>query len=372
MAGPKGSLLVTGGAGYIGSHVCKALSAAGFTPVTYDSLCAGSTDAVRWGPLIVGDIRNPDILAAAFEAHRPVAVMNFAGLAAAGESVQHPDIFFGANICGFVSLLEAMKKSGCDRLVYSSPAAVCGDGLETPIGEAHRKAHRDPDAFSKLYSERLIADFGRAFGLQSISLRYFNAGGADPEGEIGETHDPETHLIPLALRAAHDPDFTLTVFGDDYDTPDGSAVRDYIHVTDIADAHVRALNLLLAGDPVPTGANALDIGTGSGFSVLEIVDRVAIAVGAPVKTGFGQRRAGDPSSLVADPRHARKILGWTPYLSDIDTVIRTAATWESRRLGILRGSAPRPSRRLLGVVEPASVLLDLESAKAGVSSGLLN
>lgn len=364
------TVLVTGGAGYIGSHVCKALSAAGFTPVTYDSLCAGSTDAVRWGPLVVGEIRNPDTLAAAFEAHRPVAVMNFAGLIAVGESVQHPDIYYGANICGVVTLLDAMKKADCNRLVFSSSASVYGDPLETPIGEAHRKAPLNPYAFSKFSSERIIADYGRAFGLRSVSLRYFNASGADPEGEIGETHDPETHLIPLALRAALDPDHTLTIFGDDYDTPDGSAVRDYIHVTDLADAHVRALNLLLADEAVPVDANALNIGTGTGFSVLEIVKQIGKIVGAPVKTSAGPRREGDPSSLVADPRQARKILDWAPRLSDIETVIRTAATWESRRLGILSGPAPRPSRGVLGTVEPAPALLDLDPANPATSPEL--
>jgi len=311
---------------------------------------------VRWGPLTVGDIRNAEVLQAAFDQYKPLAAMNFAGLIAVGESVQRPDLYYSVNVCGVVTLLDAMKTAGCPHLVFSSSASVYGDPVQTPMPEHHRKDPLNPYAFSKYSSERIIADYARAFDLRAMSLRYFNASGADPEGEIGETHDPETHLIPLALRAALDPDHTLTVFGTDYDTKDGSAVRDYIHVTDLADAHVRALDRLIHDGLTVAPGDALNIGTGTGFSVLEIVDHIDRLVGQPVKTTIGPRREGDPSSLVADPAQARKVLNWTPQHSDIETIIRTAATWESRRLGILEGAAPRPTRRLLGAVEPAPVM----------------
>lgn len=255
-------ILVTGGAGYIGSHCCQRLAAAGFLPVVYDDLSTGHRDFVRWGPLIKADVRDRAALAAAFTEHRPALVLHFAALALVGESVAHPERYWDINVGGTLALLEAMRGAGCERLVFSSSCAVYGEPEGVPITEAAPTAPVNPYGASKLAAEWIMDGFGRAHGLRSVRLRYFNAAGADPAGGIGEDHDPETHLVPLALDAAMGRRPALAVFGNDYPTPDGTAIRDYVHVVDIAEAHLAAARRLLGG-----GASlAVNLGTGQGAS----------------------------------------------------------------------------------------------------------
>lgn len=317
-------VLVTGGAGYIGSHACKALARAGHEPIVYDSLEHGFRDFVRWGPLEQGNTLDAERLSAVIRQHKPEAVMHFAAYIAAGESVENPGKFYLNNTAGTLSLLHAMRDAGVDRLVFSSTAAVYGNPQSTPIAEDHRLAPINPYAHSKLFVEQLLRDFGAAHGLKSVALRYFNAAGADPDGELGECHDPETHLIPLALRAAFGAGTPLTVFGSDYDTPDGTPIRDYIHVTDLAEAHVAALRHLLGGG-APATAN---LGVGSGYSVREVLTATAHVLGRKVPTAEGPRRPGDPTVLVADPGHAMRLLSWKPRFTALDAIIETAARWE--------------------------------------------
>lgn len=322
------TVLVTGGAGYIGSHACKALAAAGFTPVTYDNFVYGHRKAVRFGPLVEGDIRDAAALDAAFAAHRPVAVLHFAAFAYVGESVADPGKYYDNNVGGTVSLLEAMRRAGCGNIVFSSTCATYGDPVALPMDETHPQRPINPYGRSKLMIETMLADYGVAYGLGHLSLRYFNAAGADPDGELGEDHEPETHLIPLAIGAAQGTRAPLKVFGTDYDTPDGTCVRDYIHVTDLADAHVLALAHLLDGG----AGGMLNLGTGTGNSVLEVVAAVRRAGGGDVPYAEAPRRAGDPPALVASAARAREVLGWTPRLTDIDTVVDTAWRWHEGRI----------------------------------------
>jgi UDP-arabinose 4-epimerase len=317
-------VLVTGGAGYIGSHACKALARAGHEPVVYDSLEHGFRDFVRWGPLERGDMLDSERLTAVIRAHKPEAVLHFAAYIAAGESVENPGKYYRNNVGGSLSLLQAMRDEGVGHLVFSSTAAVYGNPLSTPIAEDHRLLPINPYAHSKLFVEQLLHDFGTAHGLKSVALRYFNAAGADPDGELGECHEPETHLIPLALKAAFGAGKPLTVFGSDYDTPDGTPIRDYIHVADLAEAHVAALRHLLAG-----GASATaNLGVGSGYSVRDVLTATERVIGRPVPVVEGPRRAGDPTVLVADPGHAMRLLSWKPNLAALDAIIETAARWE--------------------------------------------
>jgi UDP-arabinose 4-epimerase len=319
------TVLVTGGAGYIGAHACKALAAAGLRPVAYDSLVFGHRESVKWGPLEEGDIGDRAALDRAIEAHRPVAVMHFAAFAYVGESIADPAKYYRNNVLGTLSLLEAMRDRGIATLVFSSSCATYGVPSELPIREDCPQQPINPYGQTKLVNERMIADFGRAHGLRAISLRYFNACGADPDGEIGEDHDPETHLVPLALDAAAGKG-ELTLFGDDYPTPDGTCVRDYIHVTDLAEAHVAALKVLRDG----AESTAVNLGTGIGISNREIIDGIERVTGRKVPYRVGPRRAGDPPVLVADPSRAREKLGWTASVSDLDTIIETAWRWHQR------------------------------------------
>ena len=341
----KPVVLVTGGAGYIGAHTAKALAAAGFSPVVFDNLSSGRREAVRWGPLVEGDLRDLAALRAAFARHSVQAVIHFAGLIEVGRSTGQPDVFWDINVAGTVNLLMVMREYGVGRLVFSSSAAVYGQGgrgpLET-IGEAAIKAPASPYGDTKLAAEWLISAQCRAYGLTAIALRYFNAAGADPSGLIGEAHEPETHLIPLAIAAALGESKPLTVFGQDFQTPDGTCLRDYIHVTDLASAHVAALKADL-----PRGAfEAVNVGTGHGCSVAEVVEAVGRAAGAPVPHGIGARREGDPPSLVADARRARELLDWTPAHSSLDEIVRDALRWEHKpAYGVGRRapkSGPRP------------------------------
>ena len=321
------SILVTGGAGYVGSHACKALAKAGHQPVVYDNLSRGHRQAVRWGPLVKGDLHDGATLVASLRDHKIDAVMHFAAFAYVGESVSEPELYYRNNVAGTLSLLRAMRETGVGRLVFSSTCAVYGIPDAVPIRETTPKAPLNPYGETKLAIERTLHWFGEGYGLRWAALRYFNAAGADPDGDIGEDHDPETHLIPLVLRAALGTGEPVGIFGTDYPTADGSAIRDYIHVADLADAHVRALDRLAAG-----GENgALNLGTGSGCSVREVIAAVERVVGHKVPSQEAPRRPGDPPELVADPSLARTRLDWRPVCSDLDTIISTALAWERRR-----------------------------------------
>lgn len=328
------AVLVTGGAGYIGAHTAKALSERGYRPIIYDNLSSGFREAVRWGDLVEGDIRDREALGRAFEAHDVKHVIHFAGLIEVGRSVAKPDLFWDINVAGTTSLLTAMREHGVERLVFSSSAAVYGQGgrgaLET-IPEAAPKAPSSPYGDTKLACEWMIQAQCRAYGLTAVALRYFNAAGADPSGIIGEAHEPETHLIPLAMAAGLGDGKPLTVFGDDFDTPDGTCLRDYIHVNDLAAAHVAALEVDL-----PAGAfEAVNIGTGDGHSVREVVEAVGRALGRPVPHSVGGRRDGDPPSLVANAGRAKDLLGWEPVCSSLDEIVRDALRWEGQpRYGV--------------------------------------
>jgi UDP-glucose 4-epimerase/UDP-arabinose 4-epimerase len=325
--GSKAAVLVTGGAGYIGAHTAKALHERGLLPVVYDNLSSGFRDAVRWGPLVHGDLRDRVALGEAMAAYDVAAVIHFAGLIEVGRSTARPDLFWEINVAGTTSLLMMMRERGVGRLVFSSSAAVYGQGgrgpLET-IPEDAPKAPASPYGDTKLAAEWMIAAQCQAYGLTAVALRYFNAAGADPSGLIGEAHEPETHLIPLAIAAALGDGPPLTVFGQDFDTPDGTCLRDYIHVNDLAAAHVAALDADL-----PRGAfEAVNVGTGRGSSVAEVVRAVGRATGRPVTHSLGPRRTGDPPSLVADPAKARRLLGWSPRCSTLDQIVADALRWE--------------------------------------------
>lgn len=327
--GSKPAVLVTGGAGYIGAHTAKALSEQGFFPVVYDSLSSGFREAVRWGAFIQGDIRDGRALVEAFREQGVKSVIHFAGLIEVGRSVAQPDIFWDVNVAGTVSLLTAMREHGVERMVFSSSAAVYGQGGRGPlesIPEDAPKAPASPYGDTKLAAEWMIQAQCRAYGLTAVALRYFNAAGADPSGLIGEAHEPETHLIPLAIAAALGEGKPLTIFGDDFDTPDGTCLRDYIHVNDLAAAHVAALKVDL-----PAGAfEAVNVGTGQGHSVRGVVEAVSRAAGCPTPHSVGGRRAGDPPSLVADPSRAKALLGWEPQFSDLDRIVADALRWEAQ------------------------------------------
>ena len=315
------TILVTGGAGFIGSHACKALAAAGFLPVAYDDLSNGPQDHVKWGPLETGDIRDGAALRAVLAKHRPMAVMHFAGAIEAGLSTKDPLSFYDRNVNGSATLAAAMQDAGVNTLVFSSTAAVYGEPQTALIAEDHPRNPINPYGRSKLMAEQLLQDTARAHGMALTCLRYFNAAGADPDGELAEHHDPETHLIPLAIAAAQDQSRSLSVFGQDYPTPDGTCVRDYVHVTDLADAHVKALQALLDGQP---GLIA-NLGSGQGLSVTQVLDAVERRTGMTVPREHKGRRDGDAAVLVADISVARDKLAWTPRLSDIDTIIDHAA-----------------------------------------------
>lgn len=319
-------VLVTGGAGYVGAHACKALAGRGYRPVVYDNLVYGHKEAVKWGPLEIGDIADRATLDSAIERHRPQAAMHFAAFTYVGESVADPGKYYRNNVAGTLSLLEATRDHSIDRLVFSSTAATYGTPDVVPISEDAVKAPINPYGQSKWTAETMISDFAVAHGLRAAALRYFNAAGADPEGEIGELHEPESHLIPLAMQAVTGSGPPLTLFGGDYPTPDGTCIRDYIHVADLADAHVRALEWLDTG----SGAHAFNLGTGQGVSVRQVLDAVERAAGKAVPHTVGPRRDGDPPELVSDPAKASRELGWKARMSDLDTIVSTAWAWHNR------------------------------------------
>lgn len=321
-------ILVTGGAGYIGSHMVGTLLGAGHDVVAYDDLSSGHRDAVVGAALVEGDVRDTGRLSDTLRAHRVEAVMHFAARIDVGESVKRPDLYYHTNVHGSRCLLDAMRAAGVDRFVFSSTAAVYGEPETIPIPEDHPLRPTSPYGASKWMVERMLADEDAAYGLRSASLRYFNAAGADPEGGLGERHDPETHLVPLACQAASGRRAAITVFGRDYPTPDGTCLRDYIHVQDLCEAHLKALEYLAGGGVT----DAFNLGYGHGTSVQEIIDTVRLVSGREPAVEDGPRRAGDPARLVADPARARRVLGWTPARADLDTIVADAWRWEIEHL----------------------------------------
>lgn len=322
-------ILVTGGAGYIGSHTCKALAQAGYLPITYDNLVHGHEWAVKWGPLERGDLQDQARLADVIARWRPKAVIHFAAYAYVGESVSDPAKYYRNNVTGTLSLLEGLRAARIDELVFSSTCATYGAPERLPIDEGHPQQPVSPYGRSKQMIEQILRDYDQAYGLRSIALRYFNVAGADLDGDIGEDHDPETHLVPLAIETALGRRDALRIFGHDYPTPDGTAIRDYIHVVDLAIAHVRALQLLAAGRP----STACNLGTGRGYSVREVVTAVERALGRKIDTRPAPRRAGDPPVLVAASAKAHELLDWQPTCSDLETIVQSAAQWTSTRAG---------------------------------------
>ncbi|MGH7024638.1 MAG: UDP-glucose 4-epimerase GalE [Caulobacteraceae bacterium] len=316
-------VLVTGGAGYIGSHACKALAAAGHRPIVYDNFSQGHRWAVRFGPLEEGDVGDLARLAEVMATHRPDAVMHFAALISVGQSIEQPELYYRVNVGGAVNVLAAMRAAGVPRFVFSSTGTVHGPPPALPILEDMPHAAISPYGRSKSMVEQVLADSAAASGLACVALRYFNACGADPEGELGEAHRPETHLIPLTLAAIRDgTEFTLN--GEDYPTPDGTCIRDYIHVADLARAHVLALGAL------KPGFRAYNLGTGEGYSVRQILDVAREVTGRDVALRIGPRRPGDPPALWADPSRAAAELGFTAECSSLTSIVETAWNWISR------------------------------------------
>jgi UDP-glucose-4-epimerase GalE len=320
--GSAGAVLVTGGAGYIGSHAAKALRLSGRRVVIYDDLSEGHRAAALGAPLVVGDTRDVDLLRSVIGEHRVTAVMHFAAWAAVGESVRDPAGYYRNNVEGTLSVLRAMAEAHVPVFIFSSTCAVFGEPDEVPITEAHATRPINAYGETKLAVERALPHFERAYGLRWACLRYFNAAGADPDGELGEDHHPERHLIPLALDAAAGGP-PLQVFGDDYPTPDGTCLRDYIHVTDLAQAHLLALSALEAGQ----GSGVYNLGNGRPYSVLDVLSAVTRVTGRPVPHAVAPRRAGDPAVLFASSDRIRAGLGWRPAYGDLDVIIKTAWTW---------------------------------------------
>ena len=320
------NVLITGGAGYIGSHTAKTLAAKGYAPVTYDNLSTGHEWAVRWGPFVLGDTADRDLLLRTLREHAIEAVIHFAASAYVGESIHSPAEYFRNNSVNSLTLLDAMREAGTPYLIFSSTCATYGVPRTETISEEHPQNPINPYGESKRFVERALEWYGRAYGIRHVILRYFNAAGADPEGEIGEDHDPETHLIPLTIQAALSQTSRLELRGVDYPTPDGTAVRDYVHVMDLASAHVRSLEHLVGGGP----NMAMNIGNGRGHSIRDVIGSVERVSGLRVPFIESARREGDPPRLVAEAALARKTLGWTPEFPKLDDIIRTAWNWHAK------------------------------------------
>ncbi len=316
-------VLVTGGAGYIGSHACKALKAAGFVPVTFDNLVTGWRDAVKFGPFEQGDLMDRARLDEVFAKHKPVAVMHFAALSQVGESMSEPGRYWHNNVGGSLTLIEAAVAAGCQNFVFSSTCATYGDQDNVVLDENSAQYPINAYGASKRAIEDILRDFEAAHALEHVIFRYFNVAGADPEGEVGEFHQPETHLIPLMLDAIDGKRDALTIFGTDYDTPDGTCIRDYVHVCDLVDAHVLGLKWLQDGK----GSRVFNLGTGSGFSVREVVDHSRNVTNRDVPITEGPRRPGDCTKLVSGSSRAMSELGWKPARSDLQTMIADAWRW---------------------------------------------
>ena len=320
------AILVTGGAGYVGAHACKALARAGYQPVVFDNLSRGERAAVRWGPLIEGGLADRGRLTAALIEHRVAAVMHFAAYAYVGESVGDPALYYRNNLAGTLSLLEAMREAGIGTIVFSSTCATYGNPDTMPIRETAPQHPVNPYGETKLAIERALHWYGAAYAIRSVVLRYFNAAGADPEGEIGECHDPETHLVPLVAQAALGRRAAVEIYGTDYPTADGTAIRDYVHVQDLAAAHLRALEHLRAGGD----SFAANLGSGVGHSVRQVIAAVEAASGRTVPVRTAPRRPGDPPVLIADPALAAERLGWRAQHSDLPTIVGTTLAWQRR------------------------------------------
>ena len=318
------NILVTGGAGYVGSHAARLLDRAGHQVWIYDNLVQGHRGAALPKRLIEGELANRQLLESTLSEKGIEAVMHFAAFALVGESVADPAKYYQNNVVASLSLLEAMRATGVKKMVFSSTTATYGVPKRIPISEEEDQRPINPYGFAKLVIERALADYSHAYGFGYAALRYFNAAGASPDGDLGEDHTPESHLIPLVLQVALGQREHITIFGSDYPTPDGTCIRDYIHVDDLGDAHVRALDLL-----EPRAELKLNLGTGRGYSVLEVIEACRRATGHKIPAVNGDRRPGDPPELVADSSRARKILGWDPKYADIDTIVQTAWRWHS-------------------------------------------
>ena len=320
------AILVVGGAGYIGAHMLKLLRRSGFAVAVADDLSSGRRDAVLGAPLHVGDIGDARFVERVLQVTRPDAVMHFASSIQVGESMLDPSKYYRNNVTATQVLLDGMRAHGVSRFIFSSTAAIFGDPAYVPIDEAHPKLPINPYGRSKWMVEQMLEDFDAAYGLKSICLRYFNAAGADPDGELGECHEPETHLIPLILQVASGRRPHITVYGDDYATADGTCVRDYVHIEDLCSAHLLALRQLLAG----AGSARYNLGNGTGFSVREVIEFARRVTGHAIPVIMGERRAGDPPALVADARNARAGLGWEPRHAALDAIVADAWAWECR------------------------------------------
>lgn len=327
------TILVAGGAGYIGSHMVQALRGAGFRVAVADDLSSGRREAVGEAGLHVGDIGDAGFVDGVLKQVEPAGVMHFAGSIQVGESVADPAKYYRNNVAATGVLLDAMRAHGIGAFIFSSTAAIFGDPRYVPIDEAHPKQPINPYGRGKWFVEQMLDDYQHAYGLRATCLRYFNAAGADPGGALGECHEPETHLIPLILQVASGRRPHIGVYGDDYPTPDGTCVRDYIHVADLCDAHLLALRRLLDGG----GSARYNLGNGNGFSVREVIEAARRVTGHAIPVQLQPRRAGDPPVLVADAGAARRELGWTPRLADIDTIIAHAWAWERRHAAWARG-----------------------------------
>jgi UDP-glucose 4-epimerase/UDP-arabinose 4-epimerase len=351
---PKTNVLITGGAGYIGAHCAKAAAENGFTPICFDNLSTGHAEFVRWGPLVVGDIQDSAAIASVIRENNVQAVMHFAAFSAVGESVADPQKYYINNVGGTLALLQGMRDAGCNKLVFSSTGAVYGNAGRDPIEESSAGKPVNPYGRSKWMIEQILADYRTAYQLNSICLRYFNACGADSSCVIGELRDPETHLIPRALMALQGHVSDFAIFGEDYQTKDGTAVRDYIHVNDLAVAHVAALNVLLSGGH----GGSFNLGTGKGYSVRELIDAVHDETGRAVPLVIRERRAGDPPILVADPTRAEAELGFKATRSSLSTIIQSAWAWHQKAHPArepTRGSYPKA-----GSIAPSLISSDAE------------
>lgn len=318
-------ILIAGGAGYIGSHANKVLHNSGYESVVYDNLSTGNIEAVKWGQFIEGDLGDISNLALVFENYPIEAVIHFAASAYVGESVIDPEAYYINNVANTLNLLKCMRDYDCKKIIFSSTCATYGNPQKVPIDELHPQVPINPYGQSKLMVERILSDYSKAYDLKYVSLRYFNAAGADPDLDLGECHDPEPHLLPLILEAVKK-NTAINIFGTDYDTHDGTAVRDYIHVTDLAEAHLAALKYLLDGG----NSDSFNLGNGNGFSVLEVINAVEKVTGKTVIKNMSLRRDGDPTLLVGDAKKARSLLNWNPQYSDLDVIVKTAWNWHSK------------------------------------------
>ncbi len=317
------NVLVVGGAGYIGSHMAKCLSANGYVPIVLDNLVRGNRRAAKYGPFFEGSMNDAGLLHKIFSDYAVAAVMHFAAFCYVGESMKHPARYYENNVANTLALLEAMVERDIANFIFSSSCSVYGEPVETPITEDHPKKPINPYGRTKLIVEQILDDFGPAYGLESVCLRYFNAAGADPHGELGEDHNPETHLIPLVLETALGQRPYIDIFGDDYPTPDGTCIRDYIHIEDLAHAHLLALERLLTGLP----GGQYNLGNAKGYSVKQVIEIARHITGKEIPVRVVERRPGDPAVLISSSEKAMKDLGWKPQFPDLETIMETAWTW---------------------------------------------